>query len=150
VDGALGQGATDPHEGQARYARVPSLLSSHWARGDDAGKFARTLGREVEHLWGFLVEEGVAPTNNRAERSLRFAVLWRKMMQGTSSDKGDRWVECILSLRETWRLRSRPTFPILVDAGLRQRSRAGPCLDLGVYYPLNNYISLALRGVYDE
>ena len=49
-------------------------------------------------------------------RALRFAVLWRKSMQGTYNAKGDRWVERILSLRETCRLRGRPTFPVLVDA----------------------------------
>jgi len=38
------------------------------------------------------------------------------MMQGTYNAKGDRWVERILSLRETCRLRSRPTFPVLVHA----------------------------------
>jgi transposase len=56
------------------------------------------------------------PTNNQAGRALRFAVLWRKMMQGTSNEKGDRWMERILSVRETCRLRGRPTFPVLVDA----------------------------------
>jgi transposase len=49
-------------------------------------------------------------------RALRFAVLWRKMMQGTYNARGDRGVERILSLRETCRLRGIPTFPILVDA----------------------------------
>jgi transposase len=49
-------------------------------------------------------------------RALRFAVLWRKMMQGTSNAKGDRWVERILSVRETCRLRGRTTFPVLVHA----------------------------------
>jgi transposase len=63
-----------------------------------------------------VVEESVEPTNNRAERALRFAVLWRKLMQGTYSDKGDRWVERILSVRETCRLRGIPMFPVLVDA----------------------------------
>jgi transposase len=37
-------------------------------------------------------------------------------MQGTYNEKGDRWVERILSLRETCRLRGKPTFPMLVDA----------------------------------
>jgi transposase len=37
-------------------------------------------------------------------------------MQGTYNEKGDRWVERLLSLRETYRLRGTPTFPILVDA----------------------------------
>ena len=67
-------------------------------------------------LWTFVVEDGVEPTNNRAERALRFAVLWRKMMQGTYNAKGARWVERILSLRETCRLRGIPTFPVLVEA----------------------------------
>ena len=67
-------------------------------------------------LWTFVVEEGGEPTNNRAERALRFAVLWRKMMRGSYNEKGDRWVERMLSLRETCRLRSMPTFPVLVDA----------------------------------
>jgi transposase len=67
-------------------------------------------------LWTFVVEQGVEPTNNRAERALRFAVLWRKISQGSYNAKGDRWVERILSLRETCRLRGVPTFPVLVDA----------------------------------
>jgi transposase len=63
-------------------------------------------------LWTFVVEEGVEPTNNRAERALRFAVLWRKLLQGTYNEKGDRGVERILSVRETCRLQGIPTCPI--------------------------------------
>ena len=70
----------------------------------------------MAHLWVFLLEDGVEPTNNRAERALRFAVLWRKLMMGSFNEKGDRWVERILSLRETCRLRQLPTYPILVEA----------------------------------
>jgi hypothetical protein len=51
-----------------------------------------------------------------SERALRFAVLWRRMMQGTYHATGDRWVERMLSRRETCRLRGKPTFPVLVDA----------------------------------
>jgi transposase len=47
---------------------------------------------------------------------LRFAVLWRKLMQGSFDAKGDRWVERMLSLRETCCLRGMPTIPVLVDA----------------------------------
>jgi transposase len=68
------------------------------------------------HLWMFLLEEGVDPTNKRAERALRFAGLWRRMMQGSFNEKGDRWVERILSLRETCRLRGLATYPMLVEA----------------------------------
>jgi transposase len=101
---------------QTWYARMIHLLEQHRLRKDEAGTFARTLDREMGALWTFVVEAGVEPTNNRAERALRFAVLWRKMMQGTYNAKGDRWVERILSVRETCRLRGRPTFPVLVHA----------------------------------
>jgi transposase len=103
-------------EVQMWYARMVHLLTRHSHRQDEVGKFARTLEREMRALWTFVVEEGVEPTNNRAERALRFAVVWRKLMQGTYNAKGDRWVERILSVRETCRLRSIPTFPILVEA----------------------------------
>jgi transposase len=58
----------------------------------------------------------VEATNNLAERAHRFGVLWRKRSQGTCSEKGNRWVERILSLRHTCRIRGRPTFPLLVEA----------------------------------
>jgi transposase len=103
-------------EVQTWYARMVHLLAQFGPRRDEAGTLARTLDREMGSLWTFVVEEGVEPTNNRAERALRFAVLWRKMMQGTYNAKGDRWVERILSVRETCRLRGIPTFPVLVEA----------------------------------
>ncbi|GAB6909634.1 conserved hypothetical protein [Desulfosarcina cetonica] len=82
---------------------------------DDAGRLARQMVRELDALWTFLEHEGVEPTNNRAERSLRFGVLWRKCSLGTQSDKGNRWVERILSVKETCRLRGKATFPFLVE-----------------------------------
>jgi transposase len=103
-------------EVQTWYARMVHLLAQYGQRRDEAGTLARTLEREMGSLWTFVVEEGVEPTNNRAERALRFAVLWRKLLQGTYNEKGDRWVERMLSLRETCRLRGIPTFPILVEA----------------------------------
>jgi transposase len=101
---------------QTWYARMVQLLNQARTRQDDAGTLARTLERAMASLWTFVVEEGVDPTNNRAERALRFAVLWRRMMHGSSNEKGARWAERLLSLRETCRLRGQPTFPVLVDA----------------------------------
>ena len=103
-------------EWRAFYARLIRLITLHRDRDDAAGKFARRLHREMDCLWIFLVKAGVAPTNNHAERMLRFAVLWRKRSQGTASEKGNRWVERILSLRQTSRLRSRNLYTTLVDA----------------------------------
>jgi transposase len=101
-------------EVQTWYARMVHLLAQYGQRRDEAGTLARTLEREMGSLWTCIVEEGVELTNNRAEKALRFAVLWRKLMQGTYNEKGDRWVEWMLSLRETCRLRGMPTFPVLV------------------------------------
>jgi transposase len=70
----------------------------------------------MDSLWVFLAQYGVEPTNTRAERALRCGVLWRKRSQGTASTKGNRWVERILSLRETCRLRAQFTSTVLVDA----------------------------------
>jgi transposase len=103
-------------EWRAWYARLCKLIEQYHDRQDDAGRFARRLLREMDSLWVFLGQHGVEPTNNRAERALRFGVLWRKRSQGTVSDKGNRWVERSLSLKETCRLQARSTYNVLVDA----------------------------------
>jgi len=92
------------------------LIDQYHDRQDDAGKFARRLLREMDSLWVFLTQHGVEPTNNRAERALRCGVLWRKRSLGTASEQGNRWVERILSLKETCRLQARATYAVLVDA----------------------------------
>lgn len=101
---------------RAFHARFSRLISRHADRKDVAGTFARRLQENIDNLWLFLQEQGVEPTNNHAERLLRFAVTWRRASLGSASDKGDRFVERILSLRHTCRLRGIPSFPILVDA----------------------------------
>ena len=98
------------------YSRLMLLLLLFEGADDDAGKLARRVLGELDSLWKFLDESDVEPTNNRAERALRFGVLWRKRSNGTQSEKGNRWVERILSVRQTCRQRSVSTFPILVNA----------------------------------
>ena len=109
---------TRPSVGQWNmfYARLIRLIGLYWEQPDDAGRFVRRLHREIDSLWLFLQENGVDPTNNHAERILRFAVLWRKRSFGTRVAKGDSFVERILSLRQTCRLQGKRTFPVLVDA----------------------------------
>jgi transposase len=98
------------------YSELLLLLMLHEGGDDPAGELARSIARQLESLWVFLDEDGVEPTNNRSERALCFAVLWRKRSHGTQSDKGNRWVERILSLKQTCRMRALPVFPILVNA----------------------------------
>jgi len=135
-----------PNTGQWRafYARFVGLLFRTVERKDEAGTFARTLLAELDHLWLFLEIEGVVPTNNLAERMLRFAVLWRKRSLGTASEKGCRWVERILTLRQTARLRGQPTFPLLVDA-LRCffHSHRTSLRELGLQVPRVSWLSRA-------
>jgi len=116
-------------EWRAFIARFHRMISIHGDRKDDAGRLVRRLELEMEHLWLFLQEPGVAPTNNHAERMLRFAVLWRKRSLGTASERGDRWVERILSLRQTCRIQGRRTFPVLADAMTAAFRGQGP--DIG-------------------
>jgi transposase len=101
---------------QAWLMRITGLLRQHEDRRDEAGKLARAIQRQRRSLWTFLLVPGVEPTNNRAERALRFAVIWRKRSLGAQSDKGCRWFERILSLRETCRLRGKNLFHVLLDA----------------------------------
>jgi transposase len=54
--------------------------------------------------WNFTEHARAEATNNRCERAIRHAVLWRKTSLGTQSEAGDRCVERILSIRETCRL----------------------------------------------
>ena len=55
------------------------------------------------------------PTTGRSGPCV-LRVLWRKRSLGTASDKGNHWVERILSLKETCRLHARATYTVLVDA----------------------------------
>jgi transposase len=67
----------------------------------------RSLTANEAKLWTFVWQEGVGPTNNVAERALRHAVLWRKGSGGTDSRQGSRFVERVLSVRETCRQQGR-------------------------------------------
>lgn len=103
-------------EWRAFFARFCHLIALYRESRSEAGTFVRRLEEEMEALFLFLTEKGVEPTNNFGERMIRFAVLWRKRSQGTKTDKGNRWVERALSLRQTCRLRAVSTFDVLVDA----------------------------------
>ena len=102
-------------EVSALHMRLHGFVQKYKYRKDAAGTFARRIEREMPHMKVFREYEDVDPTNNHAERSLRFAVTWRKRSCGTTSEKGDRFVERVLSLRHTCRLQGRSTFATLVE-----------------------------------
>lgn len=107
-----------PSKGEllAFYARLCNLIVIYQDRKDKAGTFARSLSNEIEILCLFIEEHGVEATNNFAERMIRFGVFWRKRSLGTRSQKGNRWVERLLSLRQTCRMHKISSFQVMVDA----------------------------------
>ena len=76
----------------------------------------------------FLVVPGVEPTNNLAERSVRHGVVLRKVILGTSSEAGRRWIERALSLHQTCRLQKRSFFEVMCDALSAARGDLAPAL----------------------
>lgn len=74
----------------------------------------------------FVHEEGVAPTNNAAERALRTAVQWRKIMFGTRSDEGERAVERLLTIVQTCQLQKLNALAYLTAAIIAHRRGQGP------------------------
>jgi transposase len=112
-------------------ARVDSLLLRGYFNARVRG-FCKELWEHRERLWVFVDVEGVEPTNNAAERSLRHAVIWRKLSFGTQSAAGSRFVERMLTVIETCRRQDRDVFAWLVEAvQARLACQTSPSLLLG-------------------
>ena len=118
----------DIKEWNGFYKRLTLIFQLNGDCDDEAGKLVRQLMREVDSLWTFLDAQDVEPTNNIGERSLRFPVIYRKRSFGTRQENGERFVERIISLRQTCRLQAQRTFPVLVDAFQAWLNRSSPDL----------------------
>jgi transposase len=75
----------------------------------------RDFFNRFDMLWVFVYKENVEPTNNAAERSLRFGVIWRKLSYGSQSEKGERFVERVMTVAMTLRLRAKNTFQYFTE-----------------------------------
>jgi hypothetical protein len=73
-------------------------------------------------LWTFVDAPGVEPTNNIAERTIRPYVLWRKASFGTQSDRGNLFVERMLTVSATCRQQNRNVLQY-VTAAIRAHLR---------------------------
>ena len=80
-----------------------------------SGKCRRII-KHRDHLWTFVHDQRVEPTNNIAERIVRQGVLWRKSSFGTQSERGARYVERVLTVCATCRLQGRSVIEYLRDA----------------------------------
>lgn len=102
-------------------APVKREFNSLLIRGSFSGNakligFCDELLRHKDWLWTFTTIEGIEPTNNEAERSLRPAVIHRKLTFGTQSDSGSRFLERVMTISETCRRQRRSAYDFLVEA----------------------------------
>jgi transposase len=89
----------------------------------------RDILKRREALWTFVQVEGVEPTNNAAERSIRPGVLWRKGSFGTQSAAGSRFVESMLTVVATLKQQQRNVLEYLTAAcEAALRGEAAPSL----------------------
>jgi transposase len=89
----------------------------------------RDILKRREALWTFVQVEGVEPTNNAAERSIRPGVLWRKGSLGTQSAEGSRFVESMLTMVITLKQQQRNVLKYLTEAcEAALRGEAAPSL----------------------
>lgn len=80
-------------------------------------------------LWTFVDTPGIEPTNNFAERTIRPYVLWRKSSFGTQSERGNLFVERMLTVSATCKQQGRSVLDY-VTAAIRahQHGEAAPSL----------------------
>ena len=76
---------------------------------------ARNLLKIWPALWTFARIPGVTPSNNHAERSLRGAVIYRKISLGSQSTGGEQRIARLLSASITCRLQARSLFDYLAE-----------------------------------
>ncbi|MGH7937914.1 MAG: IS66 family transposase, partial [Chthoniobacterales bacterium] len=86
------------------------------SRAKRAAGFCGELLRLEPALWTFTRVEGIEPTNNHAERMLRPAVMWRKQSLGSHSSGGCRFVERMMTVMQTLRLRGQSMMDYLEQA----------------------------------
>ena len=97
------------HRAMVRLRREVKAVLEDGARCEcprTRGTCAEIL-RVEESLWTFARVAGVPPTNNKAERAERHAVIWRRISGGTDSARGSRFVERMLTVVATCRQQGR-------------------------------------------
>lgn len=91
----------------ALIARAPASL--------EAQNIRERFRNFKQEYFTFLQRPEVHPTNNFTERTLRFAVIDRKLTQGTRGTNGQTWCQRIWSALATCRLQKRSAFEFLAQ-----------------------------------
>jgi transposase len=93
------------------------------SRNNDVRNLATALFAHHEKFFVFIHHEGVEPTNNRAERALRAAVQWRKIMFGNRSETGEFAVARLLTVTRTCQMQQLNALAYLTAAIHAHRRR---------------------------
>jgi transposase len=99
---------------QPLRAKIHVLLVSGERNCPPYARKLRLLLKAEHFFWTFVEVDGVEPTNNLAERTIRPAVLWRLISFGVQSERGQRFVESMLSVTETCKQQTRNVFEYML------------------------------------
>lgn len=108
-------------------AQLTRHLRNRILRDDDNQRLLNGIGLQQDrgHLLRFLKTEGVEPTNNRAERILRPAVIARKVSQCSKNRRGAEAFAAFVSIAQTARKQAGLT---VTQAFLSLFSRVAPAI----------------------
>jgi transposase len=90
---------------------------------NDVRNLATALFVHHDKFFVFVHHDGVEPTNNRAERALRVAVQWRKIMFGNRSTEGEVAVARLLTVTRTCQMQQLNALAYLTAAIRAHRHR---------------------------
>jgi hypothetical protein len=139
VWGKWHEGKIDEREWRAEAAAIRFRLRGLLTRGASLGvqpneRSVRSLTRNTcrellaaeASMWTMVEREGVAMTNNAAERALRHAVLWRRASFGSQSARGAEVVAKLLTVVMTRRLQGRSAHAWLRETCVAALERRPP------------------------
>lgn len=91
-------------------------LVAHAPAQPEAQNIRERFRKYKREYFTFIASPQIAPTNNFTERTLRFAVIDRKLTQGTRGTAGQIWCQRVWSVLATCRLRGRSAFQFLAQS----------------------------------
>lgn len=114
-------------QAEALNEELTRLLRNRKLRDRDNQRLLNGAGAQQDRgrLLRFLSEDGVEPTNNRAERDLRPAVIARKVSHCSKNEKGARAFEAFTSVLQTIRKTNRATLVSSLAALISPQPNSG-------------------------
>lgn len=85
-------------------------MATRTRAGGEAAKLAQRLKQHGKEYFTFITHPQIDPTNNVAERALRFCVINRRITQGTRSCAGREWCQRIWTVLATCAQQERRAF----------------------------------------